>query len=70
MLTLSQTQQGYLKEEIFINPATYAYAGQQTLAIRDHTSTGLDGTLHIHQGELLSDNAIMSSAIMDQPGER
>ena len=70
VLSLSEVQQGYLKQEIFINPATYAYTGQETLAIRDHTSTGLDGTLHIHQGELLADNAIVASAIVDHPGER
>ena len=39
-LSLSQVQQGYLKEEIFINPATYAYTRQETLAIRDHRDTG------------------------------
>lgn len=70
VLSLYQIQDGYLKEEIFINPATYAYAGQTTVAIRAHASSGLDGTMHVRKGELLADQAIITSAIVNRPAQR
>jgi hypothetical protein len=40
------------------------------IAIRAHTSSGLDGTVSIHAGELLDDEAIITSRIVDHPGQR
>lgn len=70
VLSLYQTEDGYLRREIFINPVTYAYAGQLAIAIHPHTSSGLDGTVSVHAGELLADDAIITSQIVDHPGER
>jgi hypothetical protein len=70
VLSLYQTEDGYLRREIFVNPVTYAYAGQMVTAIRSHTSSGLDGTVRVHVGELLADDAIITSQIVDRPGER
>ncbi len=70
VLSLYQIQDGYLKEEIFINPVTYAYAGQRTVAVRAHVSGGLDGTIHVRNGELLADEAIVTSTIVNRPGEK
>jgi hypothetical protein len=39
------------------------------IAIRPHTSSGLDGTVRVHAGELLADDAIVTSQIVDY-GER
>lgn len=70
VLSLYQTEDGYLRREIFINPFTYAYAGQLAVAIRPHTSNGLDGTVSVRAGERLADDAITTSQIVDHPGER
>jgi hypothetical protein len=70
VLSLYQTEDGYLRREIFINPVTYAYAGQLETAIRAHASGGLDGTVSVHAGEVLADDAIIASRIVDHPGER
>lgn len=70
VLSLSQTEDGYLRREIFIDPVTYAYAGQLTIAIRAHTSSGLGGDVRVHAGELLADDAIITSRIVNDPGEK
>jgi hypothetical protein len=70
VLSLYQTEEGYLRREIFINPVSYAYAGQVVIAIRSHASSGLDGTVQVHAGELLDDEAIITSRIVDHPGQR
>jgi hypothetical protein len=70
VLSLYQTEAGYLRREIFINPVTYAYAGQREVAVHAHTSSGLDGTVSVRAGELLADDAIITSQIVDHPGER
>jgi len=70
VLSLYQTEDGYLQREILINPVTYAYAGQLVIAIRAYTGNGLDGTVTVHAGELLADDAIITSQIVDHPGDR
>ena len=70
VLSLYQTEDGYLRREIFINPVTYAYAGQLETVIRAHTSSGPDGTVSVHAGEVLADDAVVTSQVMDSPGQR
>ncbi|HEY6788339.1 MAG TPA: CU044_5270 family protein [Trebonia sp.] len=60
---------GYDKREIVINPVTYAYMGAKSVAIKDHTLTGTDGTRYIRAGQVLGWNALLSLAIVDKPGQ-
>ncbi|MFB9833274.1 CU044_5270 family protein [Actinoallomurus acaciae] len=69
VLSLDNVDQG-LKTSILVNPTTYTYAGQQTVVVADKTEKGTDGTLHLTKGELLNDQAVLVSKIVDQPGER
>lgn len=69
VLSLYRVQDG-MKTAIFIDPATYAYAGQKILMVADHSSRGLDGTLRLRKGELLNDEAILVSKIVNSPGAR
>lgn len=62
-------QEGYLKDEIVINPHSYAYMGYQDVAIRSHTSAGLDGTAHFHKGQILGWQALLQSGIVSHPGQ-
>jgi hypothetical protein len=70
VLSLYQVQDGYLRREILISPDSYAYSGQITVAVRSRTLRGLDGVLHVRKGELLADDAIIASQIVNRPGER
>jgi len=62
-------QEGYLKEEIVINPRTYAYMGYQDVAIRAHTSVGTDMTSHFRKGQILGWQAMLQSGIVQQAGQ-
>jgi hypothetical protein len=62
-------QEGYLKEEIVINPRTYAYMGYQDVAIRAHTSVGTDMTAHFHKGQVLGWEARLASGIVQRAGQ-
>ena len=65
----STVQEGYLKEQIVINPKTYAYMGYVDVAVRAHSSTGLDGTAHFHKGQILGWEALLGSGIVRHPGQ-
>ena len=62
-------QEGYLKEEIVINPRTYAYMGYQDVAVRARTSVGTDMTAHFHKGQVLGWQALLQSGIVSHPGQ-
>jgi hypothetical protein len=65
----STVQEGYLKEQIVVNPKTYAYMGYVDVAVRAHTSTALDGTAHFHKGQVLGWQAMLASGIVAKPGQ-
>jgi hypothetical protein len=65
----STVQEGYLKEQIVINPKTYAYMGYVDVAVRAHSSTGLDGTAHFRKGQILGWQAMLGSGIVARAGE-
>jgi hypothetical protein len=65
----STVQEGYLKEQIVVNPRTYTYMGYVDVAIRAHASTGLDGTAHFHNGQVLGWQAMLASGIVAKPGQ-
>jgi hypothetical protein len=62
-------QEGYLKDEIVINPRTYAYMGYQDVAIRAHTSVGTDMTAHFRRGQILGWQARLQSGIVQRAGQ-
>jgi hypothetical protein len=65
----STVQEGYLKEQIVINPKTYAYMGYVDVVVRAHSSTGLDGTAHFRVGQILGWEALLGSGIVRHPGQ-
>jgi hypothetical protein len=69
VLSLFRTQDG-MKTAIFINPTSYAYAGQRRVMVADQTSHADDGTFTLRRGELLNDEAILVSKIVNAPGTR
>nr|WP_300610091.1 CU044_5270 family protein [Trebonia sp.] len=65
----STVQEGYLEEQIVINPKTYAYMGYVDVAVRAHSSTGLDETARFRKGQILGWQALLGSGIVQHPGQ-
>jgi hypothetical protein len=61
--------EGYVKQEIVIDPATYLYMGQESVVVKDHTMQATDGTDHFKKGQILGWNALLVSAIVTSPGQ-
>jgi len=61
--------EGYIKQELVIDPLTYTYMGFKDVAIRDHTDTGTDGTWHVEKGHVLGWEALLGSAVVQRPGQ-
>jgi hypothetical protein len=60
---------GWQKQELVINPVTYAYMGAEWLAIKAHTSVATDGTRYIHKGQVLGWSALLSTAVVQRAGQ-
>jgi hypothetical protein len=67
---LDVVEDGYVKDEIVISRTSYAFMGQEYVAVRAHVSTGLDRTAHIRKGQVLGWLALVQSGIVNHPGQR
>lgn len=59
----------YLQQEILLDQKTYRYLGERTIAIKDHTDRGLDGTRTVKKGGVLNLQVRTASGIVDKPGQ-
>jgi hypothetical protein len=59
---------GNIRQEIVINPVTYAYLGMKVVAVRAYTEYGTDGTFHIAAGRILAWLTLLNSAIVREAG--
>lgn len=62
-------REGYLKQEIVIDPVTYAYMGFKDVAIKDHAMIGTDGTRYVKKGHVMGWAALLGTAIVQHPGQ-
>jgi hypothetical protein len=46
-------REGYLKQEVVIDPLTYAPMGYKDVAIKDHAMVGTDGTSYVKKGHVM-----------------
>jgi hypothetical protein len=60
---------GWYKQELVINPVTYSYMGDLSMAIRAHKSVATDGTRWIAKGQVLGWEALLESAVVTRPGK-
>ncbi|GAB3988636.1 hypothetical protein GCM10029978_111550 [Actinoallomurus acanthiterrae] len=67
-VALYRIDEGYLRTDVIIDPATYAFLGHRAIAVKDHTSTGTDGSSRFKKGQILGWSAQLTTAIVDQPG--
>ncbi|MFG1967418.1 CU044_5270 family protein [Nonomuraea sp. NPDC049028] len=65
-VTLYRVGNGYLRDEIFIDPETYAYLGYRTVVIRDHKEL----FSAVRKGQILGWDAQLKGAIVDEAGDR
>lgn len=69
-LALGRIAEGWLSEEILLDRKTYTYMGERSIAIKDHTSTGLDGTWTVKKGTIQVLTVRTAAGIVDKPGQR
>lgn len=59
----TMVEYGYSKEEIVINPLTYAYMGSKDVAVKDNDAS------HWKKGQVMGWSALLGSAIVQKPGQ-
>lgn len=69
-LGLGRVTEGWLHEELLLDPATYAYLGERSVAIKDHTSRGVDTAVPVQKGDLLNITVRVKAGIVDKAGQR
>jgi hypothetical protein len=60
---------GWYKQELVINPVTYAFMGAKTVAIKAHTNVATDGSRYIKNGQVLGWTALLAEAIVRHVGQ-
>ena len=68
-LALGRLEEGWLSDEILLDPNTFELIGERSIAIADHTSTALDGTTTVNKGTLENQLVRTAAAIVDKPGQ-
>ncbi|MFG2003943.1 CU044_5270 family protein [Spirillospora sp. NPDC048911] len=69
-ITVGRIVEGYLRTEVMIDPNTYAYLGERIVVIKDHASSGTDGTWSTKTGAVLNlETRTASGRFVDRPGE-
>jgi hypothetical protein len=69
-IALGRTTEGWLREELLLDPTTYAYLGERSIAIKDHILKGGDGTAKVKKGTLQLQSVRLAARIVDKPGQR
>jgi hypothetical protein len=69
-LALGRLQEGWLSEEVLLDRTTYAYLGERSIAIKKHTSKGLDGSWTVKKGTVQIFVARIKAGIVDKAGQR
>jgi hypothetical protein len=60
---------GYLKQELVIDPVTYTFMGYEDVAVADHAMVGTDGTRYVKKGHVMGWGAVLGIAIVQKPGQ-
>ena len=61
--------EGYLRQELVINPVTYGFMGFEDVAVADHALVGTDGTRYVKKGHVMGWGAVLGLAIVHKPGQ-
>lgn len=72
-LAVSRVIEGWIRQEVLLDRTSYAYLGERSLAIKDHTGdagTGEHGTWTVKKGTIDVFSVRLAAAFVDRPGER
>jgi hypothetical protein len=59
----------WYKQELVINPATYAFMGNKTVAVAAYEAVAADDRRPIKRGQVLGWEALLEEAIVSHPGQ-
>jgi hypothetical protein len=65
----SMVIEGYLKEEIVIDPDTYVYMGYKDVVVKEKSIVDSNETNTYSAGQVLGWDALLGEAIVDKPGQ-
>jgi hypothetical protein len=71
-LAVSRVIEGYLRHEVLLDRATYAYRGERSVVIKDHTGDagpGEHGTWTVKKGTIDVFSVRLAAAFVDRPGQ-
>ncbi|RSM64322.1 hypothetical protein DMB66_20705 [Actinoplanes sp. ATCC 53533] len=68
-IAVGRVQDGWLRSEMLLDPATYRLIGERAVAIADHTNRADDGTSKIKEGTVQYLVVRSGAAIVDTPGQ-
>ncbi|UBU18143.1 hypothetical protein [Nonomuraea gerenzanensis] len=66
-ITLYHVLDGYLRDEIFIDPRTYEYLGYRTIVVKNHKDGPFDT---MRKGDIHNWDALVETAVVDRAGQR
>jgi hypothetical protein len=72
-LAVSMIIERYIREEVLLDPTTYAYLGERSVVTQDHTGTGGTGdhgTWTVKKGTIDVFSVRVAAAFVDRPGQR
>ncbi|WP_378326167.1 hypothetical protein [Actinomadura fibrosa] len=67
-VTLYRVEEGYLRDEVLIDPKTYAYMGFRAIAVKERK--GVPGLLDVREGQILGWSALQRAVLVNGPGKR
>ncbi|WP_433331687.1 CU044_5270 family protein [Spirillospora sp. CA-294931] len=65
-LSLSSAAEGWIREEVLLDPSTYAYRGHRTVVIKDHS----DEHMSYKKGTVADQSARLTITVVNRPGQR
>lgn len=69
-LAIARAEDGWVRHEMLLDPATYAHRGGRVVAVADHSESMSDAEAFIKRGAILSLSVRVGAAITDQPGQQ
>jgi hypothetical protein len=74
-IALGRIAEGWLHEEVMLDPKSYAYLGERVISIKGHTDRGVGddpnaGVKYVKKGILQNLTVRTAAGIVDEPGQR
>ncbi|WP_067831680.1 CU044_5270 family protein, partial [Actinomadura kijaniata] len=70
VIAVSMVQEGWIREDVLLDPKTYVYRGHRSVAVADHRDRQPEGGWTIRKGTVESQSARQVAGFVDRPGQR